>query len=171
MKDGLKAGLKRLERLVQIRQTYVSAAEAGVKRAEGEVRRLETADSEVAGNIQDTRAGIAYLQTASGHSLQSTEKYIQGLELQRKNIQQSLEKATTNLDDRRRQWTEAMREQKIIEKMQERRLHQWEREDDVTKQKIQDDASVGRYVRSRNETKTRLSKLDRTECPDNPDRA
>jgi flagellar export protein FliJ len=149
MKDGLKGSLKRLERLFQIRQTYVSVAEAGVKQAEGEVRRLESADAQVAGNIQDTQAGIAYLQSATGNDIQNGEKYIHALQQQRKVIQQSLETATSNLEQRRGEWTEAMRDQKIIEKLQERRLHQWEREDDVANQKSQDDVSVGRYVRTR----------------------
>ncbi len=138
-----------MERLFQIRQTYVSVAEAGVKTAEHEVSKLEAADGQVAGNIQDTRAEIAYRQTSTGHDLQTGEKYIQALQTQRQQIQQSLEKATGNLEQRRREWTEAMREQKIIEKMQERRLHQWERADGVEVQKQQDDASVGRYVRTR----------------------
>ena len=116
MKD-LKASLKRLERLVQIKQTYVSVAEANVKQAEGEVRQLETAENAITGNIQHTQAEIAYLQTATGQDLQSSENYIHSLELQRKLIQQSLEKATTNLDQRRSEWTEAMREQRIIEKV------------------------------------------------------
>jgi flagellar export protein FliJ len=149
MKDELKSNLKRLERLFQIRQTYVSVAEAGVKSAEREVRQLETAEDKVAGNIRDTRAEIAYRQTASGHDLQSGEKYIQSLQTQRKIIQQSLDKATGQLEQRRRDWTEAMREQKIIEKMQERRLDQFERADSVELQKQQDDATIGRYVRTR----------------------
>ena len=165
MKEGLKASLKRLDRLFQIRETYVSVAEAGVKQAEGDVRRLEAADTEVAGNIQHTQAGIAYLQTASGNDLQNGEKYIEALQIQRKNIQQSLEKATGNLEQRRSEWTEAMREQKIVEKVQERRLHQWEREDDVANQKTQDDASIGRYIRTRINSQ-RLTELDRTEHPD-----
>ena len=149
MSDGLKGSLKRLERLFQIRQTYVSVAEAGVKQAEGEVRRLETADSEAAGNIQHTQAGIAYLQTATGQDIQNGERYIQALQQERRVIQLSLETATGNLEQRRGEWTEAMREQRIIEKVQERRLHQWEREDDVANQKSQDDISIGRYVRTR----------------------
>jgi flagellar export protein FliJ len=149
MKDELKSNLKRLERLFQIRQTYVSVAESGVKVAEREVRKLEAVESLVAGNIQHTQAEIAYRQTATGHDLQTGEKYIQALKTQREIIQQSLDKATSNLEQRRREWTEAMREQKIIEKMQERRLHQWERADNVEVQKQQDDASVGRYVRTR----------------------
>jgi flagellar export protein FliJ len=149
MSDSLKGSLKRLERLFQIRQTYVSVAEAGVKEAEGEVRRLETADTEVTGNIQHTQAGIAYLQTATGQDIQNSEKYIQALQHHRKIIRQSLEKAAGNLEQRRGEWTEAMREQKIIEKVQERRLHQWERADDVANQKLQDDVSIGHYVRTR----------------------
>ena len=149
MKDDLKSNLKRLERLFQIRQTYVSVAEAGVKTAEGEIRKLEAAENLVAGNIEHTRAAIAYRQTATGHDLQSGEKYIQALQKQREIIQQSLNNATSNLEQRRREWTEAMREQKVIENVQARRLHQWERADNVNVQKQQDDASVGRYVRTR----------------------
>jgi flagellar export protein FliJ len=149
MKNVLKNTLKRLERLVQIRQTYVTAAEAGVKQAEHAVRRLEAADREVAGNIRITQAGIAYLQTATGRDVQSGERYIKALETQRKLIQLSLEKATGNLEQRRQEWTEAMREQKIAAKLQERRLHQWERADDKAEQKSQDDASITRYVRAR----------------------
>jgi flagellar export protein FliJ len=149
MKDRLKSSLKRLERLAEIRETYVTAAEAGVKQAEGEVRRLEAAKDVVAGHIQDTQAGIAYLQTATGRDLQSGDTYIQALKRQRKLLQQSLEKAANNLETRRQEWTEAMRQQKIVSKLQERRLQQWEREDDADQQKSQDDTSIARYVRSR----------------------
>jgi flagellar export protein FliJ len=149
MKDGLKASLKRLSRLVQIRDTYVSAAEAGVKHAEAEVLRLEAADTETAGNIQDTQAGIAYLQTATGQDIQNSERYIRALEHQRKLILRSLEIATGNLEQRRSEWTEAKRDQKVASRLQERRLHQWERENDTAQQKSQDDASIARYVRTR----------------------
>jgi len=149
MKEGLKGSLKRLDRLVQIRQTYVSVAEAAVKQAESEVRRLQQADSEIARNIQHTQAGIAYLQTATSNEIQTGEKYIQALKEQRKVIHQSLAVATGNLEKRRLEWTEAMKEQRIIEKLRERRLHQWEREDNVANQKTQDDVSIGRYVRTR----------------------
>jgi flagellar export protein FliJ len=149
MKEGLKGSLKRLDRLVHIRQTYVSVAEAAVKQAEVEVRRLQQADSEIARNIQRTQAGIAYLQTATSNEIQTGEKYIQALKEQRKVIHQSLAVATGNLEKRRLEWTEAMKEQRILEKLRERRLHQWEREDDVANQKTQDDVSIGRHVRTR----------------------
>ncbi|MBI4473845.1 MAG: flagellar export protein FliJ [Acidobacteria bacterium] len=145
----MKSRLKRLERLLQIRQTYVSVAETNVKQAEGEVRRFQQEGAEVDGQIQHQKAGIAYLETASGHDIQISEKYIFALQKQRDRIHQSLENAASNLEQRRREWTEAMREQKIIEKMQERRLHQWQRADDVAKQKSQDEHSITRYVRSR----------------------
>jgi len=149
MKDNLKSGLKRLERLFQIRQTYVSVAEAGVKTAEREVRRLEADETKVTGNIQATQAGIAYLQTTTGQDLHTGERYIEALQVQRKQIQQSLEKAETNLEQKRGEWTEAMRDQKVIERLQERRLQQYEREADVEMQKSQDDNTIARYVRTR----------------------
>ena len=149
MSSRLKGSLNRLERLLHIRETYVSVAEAGVKQAESEVRRLENADSEVAGAIQHIQAEVAYLKTATGNDLQNSERYIGALKQQRKDIHRSLDAATTNLTQRRSEWTEAMREQKIIERLQERRLHQSEREDDIANQKSQDDAFIGRYVRTR----------------------
>jgi flagellar export protein FliJ len=152
MKDGRKSSLKRLERLVQIKQTYVSVAESNVKQAEGEVRKLETAEEEITGNIQNTQAGIAYLQTATSQDVQTGEKYIEALEVHRKLIRRSLADATTNLEQRRSEWTEAMREKKIMEKVQERRLHQCERDDDVANQKSQDELTVGRFVRTRKRT-------------------
>ena len=151
MKDELKASLKRLGRLAQIKQTYVSVAEANVRNAEGEVRQLESAESKLTGNIQGKQAEIAYLQTATGHDVQSGEIYIQALELQRRLIRQSLEKASLNLEQRRQEWTEAMREQKIVEKVLEGRLHQWERQDDASGQKSQDEISIGRFFRTRRE--------------------
>ena len=149
MTDGLKASLERLERLVHLRQTYVSVAEAGVKQAEGEMRRLESANNELTGNIRATQAGIAHLQSSTGQAVQISERYMRALEYQRKLIQQSLVKATTNLDLRRSEWTEAMREEKIVAKLQEHRVHQSVREDDAVQQKSQDDASISRYVRTR----------------------
>jgi flagellar export protein FliJ len=149
MKQGLKESLKRLNRLVHIRQTYVSVAEAAVKQAEGDVLRLQQAESEIVGNIQRTQAGIAYLQTATSNELQTAEKYIQALKEQRKLVHRSLAVATGKLEKRQVEWTEAMKEQQIIEKLRERRLHQWEREDDVANQKTQDDVSIGRYIRTR----------------------
>jgi|SRR5438093_4825316 len=151
MKDELKAVLKRLERLAHIKQTYVSVAEANLKAAEGEVRQLETAETKITAHIQNTQAEISYLQSATGHEVQSRERYIQALQLQRTLIRQSLEKANLNLEHRRSEWTEAMREQKLIEKVQERRLHQWERHDGAAGQKSQDEMSVGRFVRTRRE--------------------
>ena len=149
MKERLKGSLKRLDRLVHIRQTYVSVAEAAVKQAEGEVRRLHQADAEITRNIQHTQAGIAYLQSATGSEVQTEEKYIQALKEQRELIHQSLGTATGNLEKRRLEWTEAKKDQRIIEKLRERRLHQWEREDDVADQKTQDGVSIERYVRTR----------------------
>jgi flagellar export protein FliJ len=151
MKQSRNANLKRLDRLVRIRQTYSAVAETDLKQADSEVRRLEAADDETVGNIQDTRAEIAYLQSTSGHDLQRTENYIRALTRQRQIIHRSLETATSNLDRRRDEWTEAMREEKIAEKLQERRLHQWQRENDITQQKSQDEASIARYVRARAE--------------------
>ena len=149
MKDRLKSNLKRLERLVDIRETYVSAAETSVKQAENEVRRLHEVERNLAGNIRRVQAEIAHLRVAIGRDVHKEENYIQALESQRKLVLQSLETTMGNLEKRRKEWTEAMREKKTVARLQERRLHQWKREDDVAQQKSQDDAFIARYVRTR----------------------
>jgi flagellar export protein FliJ len=149
MTYGQKTSLKRLERLVQIKQTYTLCVQANVKIAEGEVRQLEKVEREITGSIRHTQAGIAYFQTAQGQEVQSGADYIKALELHRKVVKQSLEKATNKLEQRLSEWTEAMREQRIFEKVQERRLNQYKRDDEVAAQKLQDEISLGRYVRMR----------------------
>ena len=148
MNDGQKAGLKRLERLVQIKQTYVSVAEANVKTAEGEVRQLETAEQEITGNIQHTQAGIAYLQTATGQEVQSGETYIKALGLHRKAIQQSLVKATSNLEQRRSEWTEAMRSKRSSKESRNTACINGSAPI-VANQKSQDEMMVGPTLRKR----------------------
>src|SRR5262249_46455484 len=120
MRPNLIDSLKRLERLIQLKQTYVSVAETNLKQAEGEVRRLEASEREIAVSILDLRTGIAYLITANAGDVQNVEKYIEALEVHRKQICESLEEAIANLERRRMEWTEAMREQNIIEKAQKR---------------------------------------------------
>jgi flagellar export protein FliJ len=151
MKEIIKANLKRLERLVEIRDTYVSAAEAGVKLAEGELRRLQAAESDVAKSILNAQKEIAFMQTSTGHEVQTGERYIHALANQRKAILNSVEEAAAALEQRRREWTEAMREQKITSRLQNRRLRQAERETIVDQQKSQDEAFIARYVRRRME--------------------
>jgi flagellar export protein FliJ len=153
MTGALKADLKRLERLVEIRQTCVDVAESRVKLAEAEVRRLRAAEEEISGKIQDTQAAIAYLQSATAGDVQNRENYIRALEHHRGLIRLSLETATATLEERRDEWREAMRQHKIVAKLRERRLHQWVRQADVAQQKSQDDATVARYVRTRLDSK------------------
>ncbi len=149
MKDEPKASLKRLERLCEIRAVYVSVAESEVKAAEAAVHELQARESQTMRNIESTQSGIAYLRNVSARDIQRDEVYLHALQHQRKQIQQSLEKANANLEQRRLEWTEAMREHKVVEKVRQRRLHQCRHEDDVANQKAQDDASVSRFVRNR----------------------
>lgn len=166
MSDTLKTNLKRLERLVQLRQTYVDIAEANVKQAEAEVRRLETADKDTTGNIRETQAGIASLQTARSDDVQNRGRYLQALEMQRKQLRQFLAKASTQLAQRRGEWTEAMREEKIAAKLQERRLNQRDYKDNVAQQKSQDEAFIGSYVRKRSEKEAaQVREHEKSESP------
>src|ERR1044071_6205891 len=138
--------LKRLDRLIQIQQAYVSVAEANLEYAEGEVRRLRLSQEQVAAKIQGVREAIAYLNTATAGDVQNLEKYIETLQVNRKQIDKSLEDAIANLAQRRSEWTEAMREQKLIERAQKRWSQQWEREKELRRRILQDDVTVNRHI-------------------------
>ena len=148
MRSHVKDSLKRLERLIQIKQTCVSVAEANLKHAESDVRRLEISDRQIVASIQDLRSGIAYLNRTVAGDVQRSEKCIEALELDRKKISKCLEEATRCLEARRAEWTEATREQRIIEKAQKRRSQQLEREDDLRRQTSQDDVTINRHIRN-----------------------
>jgi flagellar export protein FliJ len=110
---------------------------------------MENAAETAARKIHDTRAAMACVQRTTGDQLQSFEKYIRLLIAQAEQAQQALEAARRELDMRRAEWTEAMREQKIIERMRERRFQEWQRYEDVEDRKAVDENSVVRYVRAR----------------------
>lgn len=149
MADTLQGNLKRLERLLQIHQTYVSVAEARVKQAEEEVRRLKDEETRTVDDIHALRTGIAHLQKATGHDIQASEKHIQLLQRRLDKLLHHIDTTVVILEERRKQWTEAMQEQEVVMNVKETRLREWEHERDRSDQKAQDEVSIGRYVRAR----------------------
>ena len=145
-----RRSLDRIERLVEVRQTYVTAAEAAVREAEVLVRYFEEEAEKNARQAQQTREEIAYLKTLSGHELQAREKHIISLNFKARQIARDLEKAVQMLEKRRAEWRETMKEKKIVERVQERRLHEWKHSVGVMAQKQVDEMSVGRFARNAN---------------------
>jgi flagellar export protein FliJ len=144
-----KRSLDRIERLVEVRQTYVTAAEAAVKEAESIVHYFEDEARENARQIQTSREEIAYLTSLTGHDIQTRERHISSLNLKARRIAQDVEKANQMLEKRRGEWRETMKDKKIVERVQERRLQEWERSVDVLEQKEVDEMSIGRHARDK----------------------
>jgi len=142
-----RRSLDRIERLVEVRETYVTAAEAGVREAEALVRYFEEEAHNNALQIQLTREEIGCLKNFSGHQIQARDRHILSLNLKARRIAQDVEKAMQMLEKRRAEWRETMKDKKIVERVQERRLQEWERSVDVMEQKQADDMSVGRFAR------------------------
>jgi flagellar export protein FliJ len=147
--NEMRRSLDRIERLVEVRQTYVTAAEAAVREAEVLVRYFEEEAVKNVRQIQQTREDIAYLKSLSGYEIQVREKHIFSLKSKARQIAQDFEKAGQLLDQRRSEWREKMKDKKIVERVQERRLQEWERSVDVLEQKQVDEMSVGRHARNR----------------------
>jgi flagellar export protein FliJ len=144
-----RRSLERIERLVEVRQTYVNAAEAAVKEAEGIVRYFEDELAQNARQIQQAREEIAYLKSVTAHDIQTREKHISALGIRAKQFAQDLEKAQQMLEKRRGEWREKMKDKRIVERVQERRLHHWQRSVDLMEQIQVDEMSVGRHARDK----------------------
>lgn len=144
-----RRSLDRIERLVEVRQTYVTAAEAAVREAENIVRYFQDEAEQNARQIQQAREGIAYLQSLTGHDIQTRERHISSLNLRARQLSQDIEKAMQTLEKRRGEWREKMKDRKIVERVQERRLQEWVRSVDVLEQKEVDEMSVGRHARDK----------------------
>ena len=144
-----KSDIDRLHRLALIRDAYTRLAEAGVKEAEGQVREIERQDEQIVRNIQVAQAEFAHRSPVSGKEIQHNDRYVSSLLRNRKIVLQSLEKAKATLDQRRDAWVETRREQKIVDRLEARRLQQWRREQEIALQKFVNDVFIGRLVRSR----------------------
>ena len=145
--QNLKFELKRLDRLFHIRETFVDVAEAAVKQAEQDAAMIREAAAENTRKIQHTMEELAHPRNATGMTLQSAQNHLLMLRSRARDIQRSLDAAMVLVDERRAEWTEAMREQKVVETMQERRLQEWVRQDATDEQKQIDEVSIGRFVR------------------------
>src|SRR5947207_4243208 len=108
-----KEKLRRIERLVAIRQSYLTAAEGRVREAEQQVRLHEEAAMDRDRQVRQTQAEIAYLDHSSGAAIQNRERYIFGLLVRARQAHEALDKARTVLDGRRREWRESLREEKV----------------------------------------------------------
>jgi len=144
-----KSDIDRLHRLALIRDAYTRVAEARVKETEGQVRDIERQDERIVRNIQVAQAEFAERETVSGKEIQQNDNYLNSLLRNRKIVLQSLEKARATLDQRRAAWVETRREQRIVDRLEARRLQEWRREQEIELQKFVNDVFIGRMVRSR----------------------
>jgi flagellar export protein FliJ len=143
-----KEKLRRSERLAGIRQSFLTAAEGRVREAEQQLRLREETAAERDRQIRQTQEEIAYLNHASGASIQNRERFIFGLLVRARHAHEALEKARIVLESRRREWREAMREYKVIVKVQERRLQEWRHIVNVADQRHIDEMTVAQHARN-----------------------
>ena len=140
--------LHRIDRLAEIRQSYVTAAEGRVREAEQHVRICEQAADHTDRQIRLLREEIAYLNHSTGEELQNRERYIFTLHVRARQAREMLDKARRVLDSRRHEWRETKRDHMVIEKVQERRLQEWQHSVNVADQKDVDEMTVARHARN-----------------------
>ena len=141
--------VKRLDRIAAIRETIVSAAEARLREAQLRVREIQLQEDGIVRQINHIRAEISQRNGSTGLAVQQDEKFIVRLNKQRATVLQALENAKKIATQRQAEWTEARREQKIIDRVQERRLQEWQRQQEVARQKTADDTFLGKVVREK----------------------
>ena len=146
MKEALQY-LKRLERILKVRQMAVDAAEGRIRECEFQIQRLESRGDSEQGKIRQTMEEFAHANGISGRHLQCSDKAIEVGNVYLARILQDIEKLRSKLDKCRAVWREARREYKTVEKLQERQLQKLSREEAVLTQKMIDEVSVIRHSR------------------------
>lgn len=141
----------RSHRLTEIREAFSTAAEHRVREAEHEFAAAEVALKDVLLRMNRTREELAYVDGASADKLQNAEKHLVLLEVEHRRCLAAHTLAKKELDRRREEWKEAEREVRVAEKIQARRLQEWERSLSIAEQKEADDLSTGRFVRNANQ--------------------
>jgi flagellar export protein FliJ len=144
-----RADVKRLDRIAGIRETVAGAAEARLREAELQVQQIESQAAAIDRQIHLIRAEITQTSGLSGHEIQQNEKFILRLNKQRAVVVQALESAKKIAAERQREWMEARREQRIIERLQDKRLLEWQRHQEIARQKAADDNYIGKIVREK----------------------
>ena len=140
--------MHRIDRLAEVRQSYVTAAEGRVREAEHLVRMREEAAEESDRQIRRVREEIAYLDHSTGEEIQNRERYIFTLHVRARHAHEALDKARKVLDSRRHEWRESKRDRMVIEKVQERRLQEWRHSVNIADQKDVDEMTVMRHARN-----------------------
>ena len=143
-----KQRLHRIDRLAEVRQSYVTAAAGRVREAEHLVRMREEAAGEADRQIRRVREEIAYLDHSTGEEIQNRERYIFTLHVRSRHAREALDKARKVLDSRRHEWRESKRDHMVVEKVQERRLQEWQHSVNVAEQKDVDEMTVARHARN-----------------------
>ncbi len=147
--NASRTDVKRLDRIAAIRGTIASAAEARLREAELRVREVELQDSVIVRQILLIRAEITRIPSITGQAILQNDRFIQRLNKQRAATLQMLENAKKIVDERQAEWIEARREQRIIERLQEKRLLEWQRQQEIARQKDADDNFIGKIVREK----------------------
>ncbi len=140
--------MHRIDRLAEVRQSYVTAAEGRVREAEHHVRVCEEAAEKADRQVRSVREEIAYLDRSTGCEIQNRERYIFTLHVRARYARETLDKARKVLDSRHHEWRETKRDQMVIEKVQERRLQEWQHSVNIADQKDADEMTVARHARN-----------------------
>jgi flagellar export protein FliJ len=143
----LKFNLRRLERLSEVRRAFVAAAEAGYREVEQQVRSLESATEEVTRRINAAQENMFQTQRTTSDEILTRENFIRRLRTRAAELQRELDEANDLMETRRAEWTEAKREQRIVEQLHEKRMRDWKRHDDASKQNTDDDTAISRHAR------------------------
>lgn len=147
MRDG-RQKIERLTRLVDLRQISVEECERQVRNAELRQARAEKRLGDERGNFDRLQAAFSHPQARTGLDLRQTEAALKASLARQERIAQEIENAKSSVGGARARWMEARREQKVVERLRERRLHDAEREMEYRMQKATDEVAITRHRRA-----------------------
>jgi len=129
-----------------MRNNLANLAEARVREAEARVRDIIAEDEGLAREIQTHNAAR---ETLAGSEIQINERHLETLRKKRKSLIQNLENAKAKLVQMNAEWVQALREQKVTERVQARRMREWQRDENNSRPKSVDELTLSPILRSR----------------------
>lgn len=149
----MKKFVFRLQTVLEHRDRQVADAKAVVQEAEGRLRDAEEAIQRMhreAEAVEDEMK-TAGVDTIDAQELADTLHYLRALQERIAAAQDGLFVIQNEVNDKRRALTEALREQKVIEKLKENQYKRWKEELRREETALLDEMATIRYVRTREE--------------------
>lgn len=138
-----------LQHVLSLRRAQFQMAESECRQAESRLRAIQAQHAALAAQKSETRNSVARLPIVAGRILEPLTYWFHWTETEAHRLLKLEQALTQEMQKRRAALVEAHRKVRLLEKLQENRHADWQREFDREIEEIAADAVNSRFVRNR----------------------